>query len=94
MHSLRRLHYPHSDRRDQQRSRFDSCNVSGRNREITRDVMTKDRLQWIISGLDWEQLTEWEERFVENVEKFFEKSGYLSVNQEDILERIYREKGQ
>jgi len=56
--------------------------------------MTKDRLQWIISGLDWEQLTEWEERFVENVEKFFEKSGYLSVNQEDILERIYREKGQ
>lgn len=55
--------------------------------------MTRDRLQWIISGLDWEQLTKWEKRFVESVEKFFKKSGYLSVNQEDILERIYREKG-
>jgi hypothetical protein len=63
------------------------------------DLMTKDRLKWIISGLDFESLTDWEERFVESVEKHFEERvkrsghGYLTEGEENILEKIYREKG-
>jgi hypothetical protein len=54
--------------------------------------MTKDRLDWVIRGLDWEKLSSWEEKFVESVETFFKKNGYLSENQEDKLEEIYRKK--
>jgi hypothetical protein len=55
--------------------------------------MTKDRLSWIIQGLDYEKLTEWEERFVEDVERYFKRHKDLTERQEEILERIYREKG-
>lgn len=55
--------------------------------------MTKDRLSWIIQGLDWEKLTEWEERFVEDIERYFRRKGDLTNKQEEIIERIYKEKG-
>ena len=55
--------------------------------------MTSDRLKWIISGLDWERLTDWEGRFVESAENYFNKHEDLTERQEEILERIYREKG-
>jgi len=54
--------------------------------------LTKDRLDWVISGLDFELLNDWEEEFVESVETFFKKNGYLTENQEDKLEEIYRKK--
>ena len=28
-----------------------------------------ERVKWIISGLDYEKLNEWEERFVEDIER-------------------------
>jgi len=59
----------------------------------TGDTMDSQRFQWIIRWLDWERLTEWEEDFILSVENYFEKRGYLSKKQENILERIYREKG-
>lgn len=54
--------------------------------------MTKNRLDWIIKGLDWEKLTNWEEKFVEACEKGFKKYGDLTVKMEEVLERIFREK--
>ena len=54
--------------------------------------MTKDRLKWIISGLDFDILTDWEEEFVESIEKYFNKKGDLTDTQEEILERIYEKK--
>lgn len=55
--------------------------------------MTRDRLKWIISGLDFECLTDWEGKFVEDIEAFFGRHGDLTERQEEILERLYREKG-
>jgi hypothetical protein len=55
--------------------------------------MTPDRLKWIISGLDFSELTEWEEGFVEDVEGYFQRKGDLTDRQEEILERIYKQKG-
>lgn len=55
--------------------------------------MTKDRLEWIISGLDFNLLTPWEEQFVEDMEKRLkDQEKDLTERQEEILERIYREK--
>ena len=50
-----------------------------------------ERVKWIVSGLDYEKLTPWEEQFVEDIER---KSEFkeLSIKQIEIIERIYREK--
>lgn len=55
--------------------------------------MTGDRLKWIISGLDFDLLSPWENAFVDTIEWNFKKKRDLSQKQEEILERIYREKG-
>lgn len=55
--------------------------------------MTKDRLKWIISGLDFEKLTDWEANFVESVEIYFQNKGEITDKTEGVLERIYKEKG-
>ncbi len=54
--------------------------------------MTKDRLIWVLHGIDFEKLNDWEERFVCDLEAYFERNGDLTDRQEEILERIYREK--
>jgi hypothetical protein len=54
--------------------------------------MTKDRLSWIISGLDFNSLSNWEEKFIESAEKYFKKHGDLTEAQEDKLEDIFKEK--
>lgn len=65
-----------------------------RNTEKAGDfnLMTKDRILWIISGLDWDRLTRWEENFVERMEIQFKEEGDLTRGQEEKLEEIYREK--
>lgn len=55
--------------------------------------MNKERMKWIITGLDWDLLDDWEERFVEGVERFYRENGRLSDRQEEVLEQIYRQKG-
>lgn len=60
-----------------------------------------ERIKWIISGLDWEKLTEWEEKFVESIEKQSNSGRVLSDDgnrddgnsQMEVLERIYQRKG-
>ena len=54
--------------------------------------MNKERLQWIIEWLDWDRLSTWEENFVVSAEEYFKRYGRLSEKQEEILERIHREK--
>jgi hypothetical protein len=54
--------------------------------------MTSDRLKWIISGLDFNLLTDWEANFAESCEIYFQNKGDLTERQEEILEKIYREK--
>lgn len=61
--------------------------------------MDEKRLKWVISGLDFDRLNDWETQFVEDVEKRFEDRkrrdghGYVTDKEEDILERLYKEKG-
>ncbi len=55
--------------------------------------MTKDRLKWIISGIDFNKLNDWEENFVSSLEEQFDRRGNLTDKQEEIVERLYREKG-
>jgi len=54
--------------------------------------MDRERFEWILEGLDDDKLTVWEAEFLESVAAFFENRGYLTEKQEEILERIYREK--
>lgn len=53
----------------------------------------KERIKWIISGLDWDDLTEWERKFTESIEEQSDEGRILSYKQLEVLERIYREKG-
>ncbi len=55
--------------------------------------MDLPRLKWIASGLDYDRLTDWESRFVESVEEQAQRTGRVTDKQEEILERLYREKG-
>ncbi len=55
--------------------------------------MTGERLKWLISGIDFGSLTEWEEKFVCSLESYFERNGELTEKQEELIEGIYREKG-
>ncbi len=54
--------------------------------------MNRERLKWIISGLDFEKLNDWEEGFVERCEKMMDRKGSISYPMEEIIERLYREK--
>ncbi len=55
--------------------------------------MNQARLSWVISGLSFDDLSEWECRFIESVEAYFKSHGYLTDKQEETLERIFKEKG-
>lgn len=61
--------------------------------------MDKERMRWVISGFDFEKLTDWEASFAEQVEERFDQrekragKGYVTDAEEEILERIYRGKG-
>ncbi len=54
--------------------------------------MTPERFAWIIKGLDFDKLSDWESRFIEDMEKWMEYRGDLSEKQEEILERIFQER--
>lgn len=51
------------------------------------------RIKWIISGLSWDEITEWEKMFIESIEGQSDSGKLLSEKQMDIIERIYKEKG-
>ena len=55
---------------------------------------TPDRVKWIIEALQGEDLSGWEQGFVDNVQKQFEKRGTLTDPQAEKLEEIYYKKTQ
>lgn len=61
--------------------------------------MDRERMNWVIDGIDFERLTEWEENFVVQVEERFNRrekktgQGYVTDGEEEILERIFKTKG-
>ena len=54
--------------------------------------MDAERMRWVISGLNFDDLSDWEEKFVESVEKYFKKHGDLTEAQENKLEEIFKDK--
>jgi hypothetical protein len=50
------------------------------------------RIKWIIKGLSFDNLTDWEQKFLESVEQQSDKGKWLSDRQMEIVERIYRDK--
>ena len=54
--------------------------------------MRKDRLEWIISGLNQYRLTEREDQFIKLLEHDFHQKETLTEQQEDRIENLYKEK--
>ena len=54
--------------------------------------MKKDRLEWIISGLNQYRLTEREEQFIKMLEQEFNQNNKLTDLQEEKIESLYKEK--
>jgi len=53
--------------------------------------MDQPRFKHIIKLLDFDKLTDWEEKFVESCDRMMKSKGDISERMEEILERIYRE---
>ena len=54
--------------------------------------MNKDRLEWIMSGLNRYALSKTEDQFVRTAVEDFDKNHSLSERQEERLETLYKEK--
>jgi len=56
--------------------------------------MKKDRLEWVMSGLNQYNLTKTEDQFVKTALEDFDKNQALTEHQEERLELFYRQKSQ
>jgi len=54
--------------------------------------MEKERLEWVMSGLDRYKLTAREDQFAKSVEEDFNQKNMLTEQQEEKLESLYKEK--
>ncbi len=54
--------------------------------------MKRDRLEWIISGLNQYKLTEREDQFIKLLEQEFSQKNMLTDLQEEKIENLYKEK--
>ena len=59
-----------------------------------RTNMNKARLDWIMSGLNKYALTKYEHHFLKAALEGFDKKHALTEQQEERLERLYKEKSQ
>jgi hypothetical protein len=55
-------------------------------------MMNKDRLEWIMSGLNQYQLTKTEGQFVKSALGDFDQNHALTEDREERLETLYKEK--
>jgi len=55
-------------------------------------IMNKERLEWIVSGLNQYALTEAEEQFLKTALEDFDKNQALTGKQEERLETLYEQK--
>jgi len=54
--------------------------------------MNKDRLEWVMSGLNQHELTQAEHQFLKTALEDFDKKHALTELQEERLESLYKEK--
>ena len=54
--------------------------------------MNKARLEWVMSGLNQYALTQAEDLFLKTASSDFDKQQALTIQQEDRLETLYKEK--
>jgi hypothetical protein len=54
--------------------------------------MNKERLEWVMSGLNQHALTKTEDRFIKTALEDFEEKHALTELQEEKLESLYKEK--
>ena len=54
--------------------------------------MNKDRLEWIMSGLNQYALTKDEDKFVKSAVEHFDQHRLLSAQAEQRIETLYKEK--
>jgi superfamily II DNA helicase RecQ len=54
--------------------------------------MKKDRLEWVMSGLNQYNLTKTEDQFIKTALQDFDKNQALTEHQEEKLESLYKEK--
>jgi len=54
--------------------------------------MNRDRLEWIMSGLNQYRLTDREDQFIKMVEQDFNQNKRLTDLQEERIENLYKEK--
>jgi hypothetical protein len=55
-------------------------------------MMNKDRLEWVMSGLNQYVLTKTEDQFIKTAVEDFGKTHTLTEHQEERLENLYKEK--
>jgi len=56
--------------------------------------MNKERLEWVMSGLNQYKLTKNEDQFVNSTVEDFNENNALTERQEERLEKLYKEKSQ
>ena len=56
--------------------------------------MNKERLEWVMSGLNQHALTEAEDHFLQVVSADFDKNQAITAYQEERLELFYKQKSQ
>jgi hypothetical protein len=54
--------------------------------------MNKERLDWVMSGLNRYKLTQKEDQFVKSAEQYFNQKNTLTEQQEEKLGSLYKEK--
>jgi hypothetical protein len=54
--------------------------------------MNKDRLEWVMSGLNQHALTKAEDQFIKSASGDFDQKQMLTERQEERLENLYKEK--
>ena len=54
--------------------------------------MNKERLEWVLSGLNRYKLTQKEDQFVKSTEYDFNQKNMITEQQEEKLESLYKEK--
>lgn len=54
--------------------------------------MNKERLEWVMSGLNQHALTKTEDQFIKIASEDFDKNHALTEQQEEKLESLYKEK--
>jgi hypothetical protein len=54
--------------------------------------MNKERLEWVVSGLNRYRLTQKEDQFIKSTEEDFNQNNMITEQQEERLESLYKEK--